>query len=246
MYIYSLGTTGRFKEFPNAKEWGNKTDEDKLQYKYFKALEEVCKAVEEHIHDTLRVSPTLQLIAQEQLSKCKQVVLECLEFLGDNYTRMMDAFDLASDAWDLGCFGITQLFLNDFSVPLACIYFVDFSVARSTLVIVLWTNLRIGIIADTFNKNGIQNHLAMSTVQVRFIIQQAKSSKKSSSAADVESLKVQIKSLQELVRKQETMLEHHRGKLEQIESRADLACATLELPLDSKNQHGKKAEKAAD
>ena len=186
------------------------------------------------------------MIAQEQLSKCKQVVLECLEFLGENYTRMMDAFDSARDAWDQGCFGITQLFLNDFNVPLACMRFVDFSVARSTLVTALWTNLRIGVITDAFNKTSIQNHPAMSAAQVCLIIQQAKSSKKTGSTGDVESLKAQVKSLQELVRNQETMLEQHGGKLVQIESRADCACATLELPLDSKSQRRKRAKKVAD
>ena len=70
-HIHSLGSIGHFRTFPNAKEWGNKTDEDKLQYKCFKALEEVCKAAEEHIRDTLCTSATLQLIAQEQLSKYK-------------------------------------------------------------------------------------------------------------------------------------------------------------------------------
>ena len=158
----------------------------------------------------------------------------------------MDAFGLSSDAWDLGCFGITQLFLNDFSVPLACMKFVDFSVARSTLVIALWTNLRICMIVDAFNETGIQNHPVMSVSQVSFIIQQAKSSKKSNSRNDVESLKAQVKSLQELVQKQEAQLEQHGGKLVQIESRADRTCAALELPLDSKKQRGRKAKKVAD
>ena len=201
--------------------------------------------MEEHIRDTLHTSATLQLIAQEQLSKCKRVVLECLEFLGDNYIRIMDAFDSASDAWDLGCFGITQLFLNDFSVSLACMKFVDFSVARLMLVTALWTNLRIGVIANAFNETGIQNHPAMSAAQVRFIIQQAKSAKKRRSAGEIENLKAQVKSLQELIRKQETQLEQHNGKLVQIKSRADCACAALELPLDSKKQRGKK-KKVAD
>ena len=196
--------------------------------------------MEEHICDTLRTSTTLQLIAQEQLSKCKLVVLECLEFLGDNYAQMMDAFDSASDAWDLGCFGITQLFLKDFSVPLACMKFVDFSVARLTLVTALWTNLRIGVIADAFNETGIQNHLATSAAQVRFIIQQAKWAKKSGSADKIKSLKAQVKSLHEVVRKLEAQLDRHSGKLVQIESRADLACAALEMHLDSKKQRGKK------
>ena len=110
----------------------------------------------------------------------------------------------------------------------------------------LWMNLRIGVIADAFNETGIQNHLAMSTALVRFIIQQAKSLKKSSTGNDVESLKAQVKSLQELVQKQEAQLEQHGGKLVQIESRADRACAALKLPLDSKKQRGRKAKKVGD
>ena len=112
---------------------------------------------------------------------------------------------------------------------------VDFSVARSMLVTVLWTNLRIGVIADASNETGIQNHLTMSAAQVRFIIQQTKSSKNSSSRNDIESLKAQVKSLQELVRKQEAQFEKklHGGKLVQIESRVDFACTALELPQEA-------------
>ena len=59
-------------------------------------------------------------------------------------------------------------------------------------------------------------------------------------------LKAQVKSLQELVRKQETLLEQHGRKLVQIKSRANRACAALELPLDSKKQQEKKAKKVAE
>ena len=178
-HIYGSGSTGRFRAFPNAVEWGSKMDEDKLQLKCLKALDEVCKAIEEHIRDCFRRCATLQLIEQNQLSKCKKVVMECLDFLGDNYTRMMAAFDSSSESWDLGCFRILQLFDNDFSVPLACMKFADFSEARSMLLTAVWTNLHLGAIADEFNKIGIQNHPAMSAAQVRFIIQQAKGSRKS-------------------------------------------------------------------
>ena len=79
---------------------------------------------------------------------------------------------------------------------------------------------------------------------MRFIIQQAKSNRKNGSAGDIESLKTQVKSLQDVIRKQEAQLEQHGGKLVQIESRADRACAALDLPLDSKKQRGKKKKVA--
>ena len=239
IYSSSSGGPGRFKAFPNAVEWGTKTDEDKLQYKCSRALQEVCRAIEDHIRDALRRSPVLQLIASNLLTKSKRVVEDCLEFLGDNYTRMMAAFDSSADAWDLGCFGIFQLFSNDFSVPLAGMKFADFSDARSTLLTAVWTNFRVGIISDAFNETGIQNHPAMSAAQVRFIIQQAKSSKKSGTVKEVDNLKAQVQSLQEVVKKQTQLLDQHTGKLVQVESRADRACAALELPLDNKKQRGK-------
>ena len=244
IYGSASGGSGRFKAFPNATEWGTKTDEDKLQYKCSKALQEVCRAIEDHIRDALRNSPTLQLIASNLLAKSKRVVEECLEFLGDNYTRMMAAFDSSADAWDLGCFGIFQLFSNDFSVPLAGMKFADFLDARSTLLTAVWTNFRIGTISDAFNETGIQNHPAMSAAQVRFIIQQAKSSRKAGTGKEVDTLKAQVQSLQELVKKQSQLLDQHSGKLVQVESRADRACAALELPLDSKKQRGKGKGKA--
>ena len=172
-------------------------------------------------------------------------MVECLDFLGDNYTRMMAAFDSSSEAWDLGCFGILQLFNNDFSVPLACMKFADFSEARSTLLTAVWTNLRLGAIADDFNDIGIQNHPAMSSAQVRFIIQQAKGAKKSSMSKEVAELKSQVKLLQDIVKKQEQLLDQHTGKLTQVESRADRACAALDLPLDKKRGKGK-AKKGAE
>ena len=152
---------------------------------------------------------------------------------------MMAALDSSSEAWDLGCFGILQLFNNDFSVPLACMNFADFLEARATLLTTVWTNIRLGSIVDEFLDTGIQNQPAMSPAQVRFIIQQVKSAKKSSAAKEVESLKSQVKLLQDTVKKQEHLLDQHSGKLTQVESQANRACAALDLPLDKKRGKGK-------
>ena len=153
---------------------------------------------------------------------------------------MMAAFDSTDGAWDLGCFGVHQLFLNDFSVPLSCMRFANFSNAKDTLVTAVWTNLRIGAIVDKFNETGIVNHPAMSAAQVRFIIQQAKSSKSSKGANDVSFLKEQIKVLQETVKKLEGLLNQLSGKVFQVESRADRACSALNLLADGKKRNTKK------
>ena len=116
----------------------------------------------------------------------------------------------------------------------------DFSNAKDTLVTAVWTNLRIGAIIDKFNKTGIVNHPAMSAAQVRFIIQQAKSSKSTKAASDVGALKEQIKVLQETVKKQEGLLNQLSGKVSQVESRAGRACSALNLPADGKKWNAKK------
>ena len=240
-HAYKAGSSsGRFKAFPNYKEWGIKSDEDGLQFKCIHALEEVCKALDDHIRDSLRSSAVLQLAAMEQLAKCKRVVTSVFDFMGDNYTRMMAAFDSTDEAWDLGCFGIHQLFLNEFSVPLSCMRFADFSNAKDTLVTAVWTNLRIGAIVDKFNETGIINHPAMSAAQVRFIIQQAKSSRATKASSEVSSLKEHIQSLQETVKKQGVLLNQLSGKVSQVESRADRACSALNLPSDGKKRNTKK------
>ena len=241
-YKGSGGSSARFKAFPSFADWGIKSDEDKLQYKCFRALEEVCSALEDHIRDTLGNSAQMQLIAMNLLSKCKRVVIEVFDFMADNYTRMMAAFDSSADAWDLGCFGIQQLFLNDFSVPLSCMKFADFSNARNTLVTAIWTNLRIGTIVDKFNETGIQNHPAMSAAQVRFIIQQAKATRSSKVSSEVDSLKDQVKTLQDTVKRLEATLNQHSGKISQVESRADKACSALDIPADGKKRNKKKKD----
>ena len=72
-HTYKSGSlSGCFKAFPNHKEWGIKSDEDGLQYKCIHALEEVCKALDDHIRDSLRGSAVLQLAAMEQLAKCSE------------------------------------------------------------------------------------------------------------------------------------------------------------------------------
>ena len=241
-YKGSGGSSVRFKAFPSFADWGIKSDEDKLQYKCFRALDEVCNALEDHIRDTLGNSAQMQLIAMNLLSKCKKVVIEIFDFMADNYTRMMAAFDSSTDALDLGCFRIQQLFLNDFSVPLACVKFADFSNARNTLVTAIWTNLRIRAIVDKFNETGIQNHPAMSAAQVRFIIQQAKVTRTSKVSREVDSLRDQVKTLQDTVKRLEATLNQHSGKLSQVESRADKACSALDVPTDGKKRNKKKRE----
>ena len=171
---------------------------------------------------------------------CQRVVEEIFNFMGDNYTRLMAAFDSSKDAWDLGCFSIQQLFMNDFSVPLPCMKFVDFSNAQSMLVTAVWANLRLGAMVDKFNETGLQNHPAMSAAQVWFIIQQAKMSRSSKVNSDVDLLKDQVKVLQDTVKKQEALLNQHTGKLLQVESRADKACAALDTTGPGKKRGGKK------
>ena len=120
-HTYRSGSSGgSFKDFPNHKEWGIKSDEDGLQFKCIHVLEEVCKALDDHIRDSLRGSAVLQLTEMEQLAKCKRVVLAIFDFLGNNYTRMMAAFNSTNEAWDLSCFGIHQLFLNDSILHAVC------------------------------------------------------------------------------------------------------------------------------
>ena len=130
-------------------------------------------------------------------------------------------------------------------MPLACMKFADFSEARATLLTTVWMNLRLGAIADDFLDTGIQNHPAMSSAQVRFIIQQAKGAQKANPTKEIDALKSQVKVLQDMVKKQEQLLDQHTGKLTQVESRADRACAALDLPLDKKRGKGK-GKKAAE
>ena len=92
-YKGSADGSSRFKAFPSYAEWGVKSDKDKLQYKCFRALEEVSSALEDHIRDSLGNSAQLQLVAMNLLSKCKKVVTDIFDFMADNYTRMMAAFD---------------------------------------------------------------------------------------------------------------------------------------------------------
>ena len=69
IYGSSSGGAGRFKVFPNATEYETNIDEDKLQYKFRRAWEEVCRAIKDHIRDALQSSPMLQLIASNLLAK---------------------------------------------------------------------------------------------------------------------------------------------------------------------------------
>ena len=224
IYRAAASTASRWKAFPSNDEWGMRTDEESLQHKCTAALEEIVGAIREHIAERLHLCVELRLVANCHLDKCHKFVTNIFDYMSENYERMTAAFDSKAEAWDLGCFGIEQIFRNELRGPLLSMKLADFTNARSTLLNTVWTNLRLGAIVDSFNSVGLHNHPALSAAMVRFIIKQAKSGRKSDLGPQVKEQAASVRELKDLVATQAAKLRELEGKLGHVESRADKAC----------------------
>lgn len=224
IYRCSANAMCRWKAFPSNEEWGMLTDEESLRHKCHAALDEIVGAIREHIDERLGECLELRLIATRQLDKCQKFVSNIFSYLSENYERMTSAFDSKADAWDLGCFGVEQIFRNELCGPLLSMKLADFTDARNTLINTMWTNLRLGAIADSFNAVGLHNHPALSAAMIRFIIKQAKVGRKNDVVSQLREQNATIASLKELVTAQSDKIKDIEGKLSHVESRADKAC----------------------
>ena len=225
-HFYASTTTGnvRFKALPSYSEWGRKTDDDSLACKLTRAMESVDHELQVCIAAEFGMHLDLQVIASAMLSKSVRFVRGLLDYMTECYDSLFEAFGSATETWDLVCFSVEQIFLNEFNTPLSSMVERDFSDPRKLAINVVWTNLRCMSIVDSFNDAGIKNHPSMNGAQIRFVLKQSRSSNNQRLEDKVNAQKTEIATLKQSMEELATKVAAQVNKLRYVEGRSDAAC----------------------
>ena len=225
-HYYASQTTGnvRFKALPSYSEWGRKTDDDSLSCKLTRALESVDQDLQVGISAEFASHLNLQVIANAMLVKSVRFVRGLMEYMTECYDSLFHTFGSATETWDLVCFSVEQIFLNEFSTPLSAMVERDFTDPRKLAIDVVWTNLRCMSVVDSFNDAGIKNHPSMNGAQIRFVLKQSKSSNTGSLEAKIQAQNNDIAALKQMITDQNTKINSMQSKVRYVEGRADAAC----------------------
>ena len=139
---------------------------------------------------------------------------ECFEHLNPS-------FPSSTATWDLVCFSVEEIFMNEFTSARSAMVEKDFTDVRKLAVDVIWVNLRSMGVVDKFNQTGIKNHPSMNGAQIRFVIKQAGGANSHKLEAAVASHKEKIKTLETTLEETNTMLNAMKRKMQSLESRID-------------------------
>ena len=73
-----------------------------------------------------------------------------------SYDTLLGSFGSASETWDLVCFSIEQIFLNEFTSALTSMVEKDFTDPHKLAIDIVRTNLKCMSVVDAFNETGIK------------------------------------------------------------------------------------------
>ena len=237
-YQSSVGTPARFKAIPSYTDWGLRSYEDSLCFKFNRELDRVEGKLQSSISIEFGGHPPLQVIASGMLRSSTRFVRGLFDYMTECYDSLNASFNSPSETWDLVCFSVEQLFMNEFTAARVGMVEEDFTDPRKLALDVIWSNLKCMSVVDGFNQCGIAKHPSMNGAQIRFVLKMSQTNNVGTLERKVASQEREIKELKELVSAQATSLSSLEGKIRSVESRADKACEAAGVPSSGRRGQG--------
>ena len=213
----------RFKAIPSYTDWGHRSIEDALSFKFARELDRWEGKLQASIASEFRQDAVLQVLASGMLRESTRFVRNLFDYMTECYESLNPAFNNPAETWDLVCFSVEQLFMNEFTAARISMTEEDFTDTRKLALEVIWSNLKCMSVLESFNRSGISKHPSMNSSQVRFVLRQAKTNNSNGLEAKVTAQEKEIQELKELVAAQTAAIAAIKGKLQSVESRADKA-----------------------
>ena len=229
-YQTSGSTTARFKAIPSYVDWGLRSYEDSLSFKFNRELDRVEGKLQSSISIEFSRHPPLQVLASGMLRSSTRFVRGLFDYMTECYESLNSAFNSPSETWDLVCFSVEQLFMNEFTAARVGMVEEDFTDPRKLALDVIWSNLKCMSVVDNFNQCGVAKHPSMNGSQVRFVLKMAQNNNVGTLERKVSVQEKEIRELKELVTAQAATLSSIEGKMRSVESRADKACEAAGVP----------------
>ena len=218
----SVKDSAPIKFVPSFADFGTASDNNSLQYRFKQSLAHVIDKQEKYLEARMsgKGKETPLAVARQLLSDSEKFVTQMLGFMEELYSACNDSFGAASEAWELVCHCLEELFTKELKPSLKfCVE--DLTETRSACIGVIHTAFSLnGKVRDLLHV-GLQNHHSTTTSHVRFVMKMAKSQKKGSSEDSNNPLTQKYNTLKEDYTKLKEKSKKEAEKLSGLESRLD-------------------------
>ena len=165
---------------PSHEDFGNGLDSDSLHFKFKSSLEHIKGERERYIESRLGDHPDHRVlsIAKQMLDDSCKFISQMLSFMDEIYAACFDSFGATSEAWDLVCHCIEEVFTKELKPCLKHCVAQDLVDVKDALIGVVHTAFSLNCKVRELTSVGLKNHHSTTTSHVRFVMKMAKTSRK--------------------------------------------------------------------
>jgi hypothetical protein len=220
------------KFIPSFADFGSSSDTESMQFRFKKSLDHTQEKQEKYNESRLEgQSRTVIDISSQLLSDSCKFIRQMLDFMEELYTACHDSFGASTEAWELVCHCLEELFTKELKPSLKFCVSQDLVEHRSAFVGVLHSAFSLNVKIRELTQVGLKNHHSTTTSHVRFVMKMSKSTRKggddklSPLQAKYDKLQSEHTKLKESTAKEQSIV---NGKLKGFETRLDRLLTTVE------------------
>ena len=231
-HVYKANKVDRdkapFKFIPSYSDFGRSSDSESLHHRFKVLLHHVSQRQEKYIESRLADHGDSKVydISKQLLADSLKFVTEMLDFMEELYSACNDSFNAPSEAWELVCHCLEELFTKEFKPSLRFCVSQDLVDARESLIGVVHTAFSLNMKVRELLATRLKNHSSTTTSHVRFVMKMAKGQKKGDDKVDnLKSEITKLKTENEALKKQN---DESKATLKRLESRIDSHISTYQ------------------
>ena len=248
-YVYKTTpaqkSSSTFKFLPSHEDFGNGLDSDSLHHKFKSSLEYVKGKSDRYIESSLSDHPDHRAytVAKQLLDDSCKFIAQMLGFMEEVYTSCYDSFGASSEAWELVCHCVQEIFTKELKPSLKHCVAQDLVHVDSALVGVIHSAFSLNCKIRELTSVGLKNHHSTTTSHVRFVLKMAKADRKSDSSGSKgkssSSNSAEVSRLEKIVAGLKEDNSDLKAHIKRVESRLDSFMAKMNSHLGTKTPTNK-------
>ena len=168
------------KFIPSFADFGTSSDAESMQYRFKQSLEHVRDKQEKYIDSRLEYHSNREVIdiASQLMNDSCKFITQMLDFMEELYSACHDSFGASTEAWELVCHCLDELFTKELKPSLKFCVSQDLIEPRNAFIGVLHSAFSLNVKVRELTQVGLKNHHSTTTSHVRFVMKMAKSQRK--------------------------------------------------------------------
>jgi hypothetical protein len=229
----STRESSNLKFIPSFADFGSSSDSESMQFRFKQSLEHVRERQEKYIESRLddQVERSVIDISKQLLADSCKFVTQMLDFMEELYSACHESFGACTEAWDLVCHCLEELFTKELKPCLKFCVSQDIGDHRSAFIGVLHSSFSLNSKVRELIQVGLKNHHSTTTSHVRFVMKMSKFQRKSTLDYDLgaiehkhEKLNLELAHLRQTTQKDQNA---SNKKIASLESKLDKALAQI-------------------